>query len=93
MVCYGIFWSGQYIKTSSWLISTRKSIFCFLFRSCISDCLQSSKEENSPWRVKQILANGAKIARGKEKKTIELVHNSAQYSTTYFTVQVKSFYG
>ena len=32
-----------------------------------------------------------KIARGKQKETIlELVHNSAQYSTTYFTVQVKS---
>ena len=45
------------------------------------------------WTVKQILTNGAKIARGKQKKTIELVHNSAQYSTTYFTVQVKSLYG
>ena len=43
------------------------------------------------WTVKQILANGAKIAIGKQKKTIELVHNSAQFSTTYFTV--KSFYG
>ena len=30
--------------------------------------------------------------RGKQMKTIELVHNSAQYSTTYFTVQVKSLY-
>ena len=32
-----------------------------------------------------------KIARGKQKKTIELVHNSAQFSTNYFTV--KSLYG
>ena len=34
---------------------------------------------------KTVNNNQCKIATNKQKKTIELVHNSAYYSTTYFT--------
>ena len=63
--------------------------------------LSPSKEENASQRVlegfylnRETDTNKwCKIAKGKQKKTIELVHNSAQYSTTYFRVQVKSLDG
>ena len=44
------------------------------------------------WNRETVTNKSCKIARGKQKKTIELVHNSAYNSTTYFTVQVKSLY-
>ena len=83
------------------VISTRKSILCFLYISIMYFWLSPSKEENASQRVlewfylnREIDTNKwCKIAKGKQKKTIELVHNSAQYSTTYFRVEVKSLYG
>ena len=44
------------------------------------------------WNRETVTNKSCKTARGKQKQTIELVHNSAEYSTTYFTVQVKSLY-